>query len=103
MGQLRNDVSQRFTVGNTCLGWSRILKLFLKRGKEEEVKRQRRRERMQRGMRRIIVMKLQDCSKKINILESTILDGLDGASRNLCHAYGEECVRSIGRDLAGYT
>jgi hypothetical protein len=25
--------AQRFTVGNTCLGWSRILKLFLKRGK----------------------------------------------------------------------
>jgi hypothetical protein len=35
MGQLRNAVSQRFTMGNTCLGWSRILKLFLKRGKEE--------------------------------------------------------------------
>jgi hypothetical protein len=64
MRQLRNDVPQRITMGNTCLGWSRILKLFLKRGKEEEVKRQRRRERMQRRMRRIIVTKLQDCLKK---------------------------------------
>jgi hypothetical protein len=41
MGQLRNVVPQRFTVGNTCLGWSRILKLFLEREKEEEVKRQK--------------------------------------------------------------
>jgi hypothetical protein len=39
MGQLRNVVPQRFTVGNTYLGWSMILKLFLKRGKDEEVKR----------------------------------------------------------------
>jgi hypothetical protein len=30
---------QRFTMGNTCLGWSRILKLFLESGKEEEVKK----------------------------------------------------------------
>jgi hypothetical protein len=65
-------------MGNTCLGWSRILKLFLERGNEEEVKRQRRRKRM----RRIMVTKLQDCSKKINILEPTILKGLDGASCN---------------------
>jgi hypothetical protein len=65
-------------MGNTCLGWSMLLKLFLKRGNEEEVKRQRRRERM----RRIMVTKLQDCSKKINILEPTILEGLDGASCN---------------------
>jgi hypothetical protein len=57
---LRNVVPQKFTVGNTCLGWPRILKLFLERGKEEEVKRQRRRERIQR----IMVTKLQDCSKK---------------------------------------
>jgi hypothetical protein len=42
MGQLRNVVPQRFTVENTCLGWSRILKLFLKMGNEEEIKRQRR-------------------------------------------------------------
>jgi hypothetical protein len=60
MGQLRNAVPQRFTVGNTCLGWSRILKLFLERGKEEEVKRKRRRERMRRRM----ITKLQYCSKK---------------------------------------
>jgi hypothetical protein len=26
-------------VGNTCLGWLRILKLFLERGNEDEVKR----------------------------------------------------------------
>jgi hypothetical protein len=39
MGQLRNVVPQKFTMGNTCLGWSRILKLFLERGKEEEVKK----------------------------------------------------------------
>jgi hypothetical protein len=39
MGQLRNAMPQRFTVENTCLGWSRILKSFLERGKEEEVKR----------------------------------------------------------------
>jgi hypothetical protein len=32
-------VPQRFTLGNICLGWSRILKLFLERGKEEEVKK----------------------------------------------------------------
>jgi hypothetical protein len=38
MGHLRNTVPQRFTVGNTCLGWSKILKLFLERGKEEKVK-----------------------------------------------------------------
>jgi hypothetical protein len=37
MGQLKNVMPQRFIVGNTCLGWSRILKLFLERGKEEEV------------------------------------------------------------------
>jgi hypothetical protein len=30
---------QRFMMGNTCLGWSRILKLFLESGKEEEVKK----------------------------------------------------------------
>jgi hypothetical protein len=57
---------------------SRILKLSLERGKKEEVKRQRRRKRMQR----IMVIKLQDCSKKINILEPTMLEGLDGASYN---------------------
>jgi hypothetical protein len=57
---------------------SRILKLLLERGKKEEVKRQRRRKRMQR----IMVIKLQDCSKKINILEPTMLEGLDGASYN---------------------
>jgi hypothetical protein len=78
MGQLRNVMPQRFTVGNTCLVWSRILKLFLERGKEEKVKRHRRRERMQR----IMVTKLQDCSKKIKILEPTILEGLDGAACN---------------------
>jgi hypothetical protein len=50
----------------------------LERGKEEEVKRQTRLERMQR----IMVMKLQNCSKKINILKPTILKGLDGASCN---------------------
>jgi hypothetical protein len=32
-------VPQRFTVRNTYLGWSGILKLFLERGKEEEVKK----------------------------------------------------------------
>jgi hypothetical protein len=32
-------VSQRFIRGNTYIGWSRILKLFLERGKEEEVKK----------------------------------------------------------------
>jgi hypothetical protein len=32
-------VPQRFTMGNTCLGWTRILKLFWERGKEEEVKK----------------------------------------------------------------
>jgi hypothetical protein len=74
VGQLRNAIPQRFTVGNTCLGWSRILKLFLERGNEEKVKRQRRRERMHRRMQRIMVTKLQDCSKKINILEPTILE-----------------------------
>jgi hypothetical protein len=42
MGQLRNVMPQIFTVGNTCLGWSRILMLFMDRGKEEEVKRQKR-------------------------------------------------------------
>jgi hypothetical protein len=41
--------------------------------------------------------------KKINILELTILEGLDDASCNRCHGCGEECVRSIGRYLAGYT
>jgi hypothetical protein len=41
MGQVRNVVPQRFTIGNTCLGWSRILKLIMKKGKEEEVKRQK--------------------------------------------------------------
>jgi hypothetical protein len=30
--------------------------------------------------------------KKINILEPTILEGLDGVSCNCCHACGEECV-----------
>jgi hypothetical protein len=30
---------QRFTMGNTCLGWTRILKLFWERGEEEEVKK----------------------------------------------------------------
>jgi hypothetical protein len=39
--------------------------------------------------------------KKINILEPTILEGLGGASCNLCHACGEECARSIGQYLAG--
>jgi hypothetical protein len=39
MGQLKNIVPQRYTVGNMCLGWSRILKFFLVRGKEEEVKK----------------------------------------------------------------
>jgi hypothetical protein len=39
MAQLRNVMPQRFTMGNTCLGWSRILKLFLESGKEEEVKK----------------------------------------------------------------
>jgi hypothetical protein len=41
MGQVRNVVPQRFTMGNTCLGWSRILKLIMEKGKEEEVKRQK--------------------------------------------------------------
>jgi hypothetical protein len=82
MGKLRNVVPETFTVGNTCLGWSRILKLFLERGKKEEVKRQRRHERMQRRMRTIMVTKFQDCSKMINILEPTILEGHDGASCN---------------------
>jgi hypothetical protein len=39
----------------------KILKLFLERGNEEELKIQRRRERMQRRMWRIMEMKLQDC------------------------------------------
>jgi hypothetical protein len=39
----------------------KILKLFLERGNEEELKIQRRRERMQRRMRRIMETKLQDC------------------------------------------
>jgi hypothetical protein len=69
-------------MGNTCLAWSRILKLFLKRGKEEKVKRQRRHKRMKRRIQRIMITKLHDCSKKINILEPTILEGLDGASCN---------------------
>jgi hypothetical protein len=60
MGQLKNVMPQRFIVGNTCLEWSRILKLFLERGKEEEVKRQRRRERMYKRM----ATKLQNCSKE---------------------------------------
>jgi hypothetical protein len=46
MGQLRNTVPQKFTVENKCLGWSMILKLFMERGKEDKVKRQRRQERM---------------------------------------------------------
>jgi hypothetical protein len=33
-------------------------------------------------MQRIMVMKLQDCSKKIIILEPTILEGLDDESCN---------------------
>jgi hypothetical protein len=70
MGQLRNIVPQRFTLGNTSLGWSRILKFFLDRGKEEEVKRQGRWERMQRRMRRIMVTKLQNCSKKDQYFET---------------------------------
>jgi hypothetical protein len=82
MIQLRNIVPQRFIMGNTCLGWSRILKLFLESGKEEKVNTQRSQKRMHRRMRRIMVMKLQDCSKKFNILESTILEELDGASCN---------------------
>jgi hypothetical protein len=41
MGQLRNVMPQRFTVGNTCLGWSKILKLFLERGKEDKVKKKK--------------------------------------------------------------
>jgi hypothetical protein len=32
-------VPQRFAVGNTCLGWSKILKLFLEKGKDEKVKK----------------------------------------------------------------
>jgi hypothetical protein len=79
IGQLGNDVPQRFTVRNTCLGWSRILNLFLERGKEEEVKRQRRRERIQRRIRRIMITKLQDCSKKDQYFGT--LEGL-GASCN---------------------
>jgi hypothetical protein len=43
-----------------------ILKLFLERGKEEEVNRQRRRERMQR----IMVMKFQDYSKNDQYFET---------------------------------
>jgi hypothetical protein len=39
--------------------------------------------------------------KKINILEPTIFEGLDGVSCNWCHACGEECLWSIGRYLAG--
>jgi hypothetical protein len=66
MGQLRNVMPQRFIVGNTCLGWSMVLKLFLERGKEEEVNRQRRQERMQR----IMVMKFQDYSKKDQYFET---------------------------------
>jgi hypothetical protein len=69
MGQLRNVMPQRFTVGNTCLGWSKILKLFLERGKEDKVKK-RRQERMQRRTRRIMVMKLQDCSKNDQYFET---------------------------------
>jgi hypothetical protein len=50
MGQLRNVMPQRFTVGNTCLGWSKILKLFLERGKEDKVKKEGRKEcREERG------------------------------------------------------
>jgi hypothetical protein len=64
----------------------------MERGKDEEVKRQRRFKGMQRRMRRIMVMKLQDYSKKVTILELTILEGLDDALCNLCHACGEECV-----------
>jgi hypothetical protein len=59
-GTIEKRRAQRFTVGNIYLGWSMILKFFLERGKEEEFKRQRRWERMQK----IMVTKLQDCSKK---------------------------------------
>jgi hypothetical protein len=38
--------------------------LFLEKGKEEEVNRQRRLERIQRRMRRIMVTKLHNYSKK---------------------------------------
>jgi hypothetical protein len=41
--------------------------------------------------------------KKINILEPTILEGLDGASCNSCHACGEDCVRSTFLDITGKT
>jgi hypothetical protein len=57
-------VPQRFTKGNTYLGWSRILKLFLEREKKEEVKRRIRQQRMQRIMQIIMVPKLEVCSKK---------------------------------------
>jgi hypothetical protein len=53
--------------------------LFLERGKEEEVKRQRRRERIQRRIQRIMITKLQDCSKKDQYFGT--LEGL-GASCN---------------------
>jgi hypothetical protein len=71
-------VPQRFTMENTCLGWSRILKLFLKRGKEEEVKRQKKAGKNAENNGN----ETSGLLKKINILEPTILEGLDGASCN---------------------
>jgi hypothetical protein len=50
------------------------LKVVLGKGKGGESKKTKRQERMHRRMQRIMVTKLQDCSKKINILEPTILE-----------------------------
>jgi hypothetical protein len=58
------------------------LKVVLGKGKGGGSKKSKRWERMQRRMRRIMVIKLQLCSKNINILEPTISKGLDGASCN---------------------
>jgi hypothetical protein len=46
------------------------LKVVHENGKEEEVKRQRRQKRMHRRMRRIMVTKLQHCSKKDQYFET---------------------------------
>jgi hypothetical protein len=61
-GTIQKCRAPKIHNGENIFRMVKDLKVVL--GKEEEVKRQRRWERMQRRMRRIMVTKLQDCSKK---------------------------------------
>jgi hypothetical protein len=58
------------------------LKVVLGKGKGGGTKKTKKAGKNAEKMRRIIITKLQDCSKKINILEPIILEGLDGVSCN---------------------